>query len=414
MLKAYKYRLYPTKAQQVLINKHLGACRWLYNYGLGKKIEAYARDKTHISRFDLQAELPLLKKTEEYSWLGEINSLSLQAVLRNLDSGFKNFFRESSGFPRFKSKKSNRQSFQIVQNTRVDFTSGRISIPKIPNIQAKLHRQWNDVENSEIKTCTISKTPSGKYYISILVDTKEITPDKLPISENQAPGSINDSWESFRVEAIAFDLGIKSFLIASNKDVIDNPRFLKKSLTKLKRVCRQHSRKQKGSNNRSKHRIKLSRVHEKVTNQRNNFLHQKTAYYIKTDFITFCFEDLNVKGMVRNHKLAQSINDVGWSTFRKYLTYKADWTGKNILTIGRFEPSSKLCSNCGTLHRSLTLRDRIFKCQNPKCNLKIDRDYQASLNIKRFAFHHQNMVNDKLEKIGKELAKSIGRVKVKN
>jgi putative transposase len=176
-------------------------------------------------------------------------------------------------------------------------------------------------------------------------------------------------------------------------------------------VCRQHSRKQKGSNNRSKHRIKLSRVHEKVTNQRNNFLHQKSSHYIKTDFITFCFEDLNVKGMVRNHKLAQSINDVGWSTFRKYLTYKADWTGKNILTIGRFDPSSKLCSNCGTLHRSLTLRDRIFKCQNPKCNLKIDRDYQASLNIKKFAFHHQNMVNDKLEKIGKELAKSIGRVK---
>ncbi len=405
MLKAYKYRLYPTKSQQALLNKHLGACRWLYNYGLGKKIEAYARDKTHISRFDLQAELPLLKKTEEYSWLSEINSLSLQAVLRNLDSGFKNFFRDKKGFPKFKSKKSNRHSFQIVQNTKVDFTKGKISIPKIPNIKAVLHRRWssvtinNEVVDSEIKTCTISKTPSGKYYISILVDSKEITPDKLPISENQA---------------IAFDLGIKSFLVASNKDVIDNPKFLKKSLTKLKRVQRQHSRKVKGSKNRSKRRIKLSKVHEKVTNSRNNFLHQKTAYYIKTDFITFCFEDLNVKGMVRNHKLAQSINDAGWSTFRKYLTYKADWTGKNILTIGRFDPSSKLCSNCGTLHRTLTLRDRIFKCQNPKCNLKIDRDYQASLNIKRFAFHHQNMVNDKLEKIGKELAKSIGRVKVKN
>ncbi|MGL4758810.1 MAG: RNA-guided endonuclease TnpB family protein [Patescibacteria group bacterium] len=359
-------------------------------------MEAYARDKTHISRFDLQAELPLLKKTEEYNWLSEINSLSLQAVLRNLDSGFKNFFRDKKGFPKFKSKKSNRQSFQVVQNTKVDFEKGKISIPKIPNIKAKLHRQWKDLENSEIKTCTISKTPSGKYYISILVDTKEITPDKLPISENQA---------------VAFDLGIKSFLVASNKDVIDNPRFLKKSLTKLKRVQRQHSRKVKGSSNRSKHRIKLSKVHEKVTNQRNDFLHQKTSYYIKTDFITFCFEDLNVKGMVRNHKLAQSINDVGWSTFRKYLTYKADWTGKNILTIGRFEPSSKLCSNCGTIHRTLTLRDRIFKCQNQECKLKIDRDYQASLNIKKFAFHHQNMVNDKLEKIGKELAKSIGRVK---
>lgn len=402
MLKAYKYRLYPTKTQQVLINKHLGACRWLYNYGLGKKIEAYARDKTHISRFDLQAELPLLKKSDEYSWLSEINSLSLQAVLRNLDSGFKNFFRDKKGFPRFKSKKSNRQSFQIVQNTKVDFEKGRISIPKIPHIKAVLHRRWNsatinnEVVDSEIKTCTISKTPSGKYYISILVDTKELTPAKLPISENQA---------------IAFDLGIKSFLVASNKDVIDNPRFLKKSLTKLKRVQRQHSRKQIGSNNRSKHRIKLSRVHEKVTNSRNNFLHQKTSHYIKTDFITFCFEDLNVKGMVRNHKLAQSINDVGWSTFRKYLTYKADWTGKNILTIGRFDPSTKLCSNCGTLHKTLTLRDRIFKCQNKNCNLKIDRDYQASLNIKKIAFHHQNMVNDKLEKIGKELAKSIGRVK---
>jgi putative transposase len=385
MLKTYKYRLYPNKSQQVLLNKHLGACRWLYNYGLAKKIEAYTKDKTTISRFDLQAQLPVLKKTEAYNWLSEINSLSLQAVLRNLDTAFKNFFRDKKGFPKFKSKKSNRQSFQIVQNTKVDFETGKISIPKIPNIKTVLHRQFV----GEVKTCTISKTPTGKYYISILVETKNELPIKKDISENQA---------------IAFDLGIKSFLVASNGDVIDNPKFLKKSLIKLIRVQRWHSRKVKDSNNRAKHRIKLARIHEKVTNQRIDWLHKQTSHYIKSKYITFCFEDLNVKGMVRNHKLAQSINDVGWSTFVNQLTYKSDWSGKNILTIGRFEPSSKLCSSCGYIHKELTLKDRIFKC--PNCSFEIDRDYQASKNILHFAFAKQNLVNDKLEKIGKGLTKS--------
>lgn len=385
MYKAYKYRLYPTKSQQVLINKHLGATRWLYNYGLAKKIENYTKDKTNISRFDLQAELPILKKSEEYNWLSDINSLSLQAVLRNLDTAYKNFFRDKKGFPKFKSKRSNRQSFQVVQNTKVDFETGKISVPKIIGINCKLHRKFV----GEIKTSTISKTPTGQYYISILVDTQQELPNKKPIDENQA---------------IAFDLGIKSFLVASNSDVIDNPKFLKKSLRKLKRVQRWHSRKIKGSNNRLKHRIRLANIHQKVTNQRLDFLHQTTARFIKSDYITFCFEDLAVSNMVKNHKLAQAISDCGWSKFVDLLTYKSDWNGKNILTIGRFEPSSKLCSNCGFLHKELTLKDRIFKC--PNCNFEIDRDYQASKNILSFAFAKQNLVNDKLIKIGKELTKS--------
>lgn len=384
MLKSYKYRLYPNKSQEVLINKHFGACRWLYNYGLAKKTATYTKDKTTVSRFDLQAELPVLKKTEEYSWLSEINSLSLQAVLRNLDTAFKNFFREKKGFPKFKSKKVNKHSFQVIQNTKVDFEANKISVPKIPSIKAKLHRKFV----GEVKTCTILKTATGKYYISVLVETNEDIPEKKDISENQA---------------IAFDLGIKSFLVASNGDVIDNPRFLKKSLKKLNRVNRWHSRKVKGSNNRTKHRIILAKIHEKITNQRTDWLHQQTSHYIKSNYITFCFEDLSVKNMVKNHNLAQAISDVGWSTFTSQLSYKANWSGKNILTIGRFDPSSKLCSNCGYIHKELTLKDRTFKC--PKCKFEIDRDYQAAKNILQFAFTKQNLVNNKLEKIGQGLSK---------
>jgi len=386
MLKAYKYRLYPTKSQQVLLNKHLGATRWLYNYGLNKKIKAYTKDNITISRFDLQAELPLLKRTEEYGWLSEINSLSLQAVLRNLDTAYKNFFRKKKGFPKFKSKKSNRQSFQVVQNTKVDFDNNKVSVPKIKDIKAVLHRQFV----GEVKTCTISKTPTGKYYISILVKTKQEIPVKREISEKQA---------------IAFDLGIKSFLVASNSDVVENPKFLKKSLNKLKKTQKQFSRKVNGSNNRAKHKVKLARVYEKITNQRIDWLHKVSSEYIKSKYNTFCLEDLNVKGMVKNHRLAQAINDASWSTFISQLTYKAEWAGKNILKIGRFDPSSKLCSSCGHINKELTLKDRLFKC--PSCGFEIDRDYQASKNILKFAFAKQNLVNDKLEKIGQGLSKSI-------
>jgi putative transposase len=383
MLKAYKYRLYPNKAQVVLLNKHFGACRWLYNYGLAKKMQTYTETKTMISRFDLQAELPQLKRGD-YTWLSEINSLSLQAVLRNLDTAYKNFFRDKKGFPKFKSKKSNRQSFCVVQNTKVNFEAGKISIPKFTDIKAVLHRQFD----GQIKSSTISRTPSGKYYISILVETNQVIPPKQELSEKQA---------------IAFDLGIKSFLVASNGDVIDNPKFLRKSLYKLKKIQRWHSRKVKGSKNRAKHRIRLAVIHEKVTNQRTNWLHQLTSKYIKSTYNTFCIEDLAVKNMVKNHKLALSISDAGWLTFVNQLTYKSDWFGKNILTIGRFEPSSKICSKCGHINQDMTLKDRLFIC--PNCKFEIDRDYQASLNILSFAFAKQNLVNDKLVTIGKELSK---------
>jgi putative transposase len=396
MYKAYRYRLYPTKTQQVLIHKHLGACRWLFNYGLAKKIQAYTKDKTNISRFDLQAELPVLKKTEEYQWLSEINSLTLQAVLRNLDTAYKNFFRDKKGFPKFKSRKNNRQSFQIIQNTKVDFNKNQVSVPKIVGIKARLHRKFYGV----IKTTTISMTPTGQYYISILVDTKELPKPKAELSENQA---------------IAFDMGIKSFLVASNEDVIENPKFLRMSLKRLKLIQRRHSRKVKGSSNRLKHKRRLAVIHQKVTNQRNNFLHQTSTRYIKAklinqenqnlEYTTFCFEDLAVKNMVKNHNLALSISDCGWSKFIEMVTYKAEWDGKNVLKIGRFAPSSKLCSKCGNINNLLTLKDRIFICPIDTCDNIIDRDYQASLNILSFAFHKQNLVNDKLIKIGQELSK---------
>ena len=232
--KAYRYRLYPNKEQQELINKHIGCCRYIYNYGLEKKIKAYQSNKKAISRFDIQRELPMLKKNEETSFLKEVNSLSLQAALACLDNAFTRFFKEKKGFPKFKTKRDSKQSFQVVQNTNVDFTNNRIYIPKFKEgIKCKLHRTFD----GEIKTSTISKTPTGKYFISILVKLQDNMPTKKPIDENKAVG---------------IDLGIKTFATLSDGQEIQNPRNLKNAMKKLKRLQRNLSRKTKGSSNREK------------------------------------------------------------------------------------------------------------------------------------------------------------------
>lgn len=362
--RAYKYRLYPNEAQKVLIAKHLGCCRFIYNRALAKKVKAFQTDKTNLSRFDIQAELPNMKKSEEFHWLKEVNSQSLQASLADLDSAYTKFFREHKGFPKFKSKKDSRQSFSIPQKTKVDFESGRVFIPKFRGgIKAKFHRTFDGL----VKSSTISRTSTGKYFISILVEVNESEVPMKPICENKAVG---------------IDLGIKTFAVLSDGTEIPNPKHLKQSLDKVKKLQRSLSHKTKGSKNREKARRKLALAHEQVTNRRNDFLHKVTSYLVN-NYDIICLEDLNVKGMVKNHHLAQALSDIAIGTFNTFLEYKAKDRGVNILRIGRFEPSSKMCT-CGNINHNLTLAMRKWTC--PKCGAIHDRDLLAANNIKRFAF----------------------------
>ena len=368
MLKAYKYRLYPTKTQEVLISKHFGCARYIYNYGLERKIKSYSETKKSVSRFTIQADLPKLKKAESTKWLSEVNSLSLQAALLNLDMAFTRFFKDKKGFPKFKSKHDNRQSFQVPQNTEVDYDAKRVYLPKFKEgIKCKFSR----IFKGKIKTSTVSKTPTGKYFISILVETEDTIPNKAPIDENKAVG---------------VDLGIKTFATLSDGTEIQNPKYLKKALKKLRRLQRSVSRKVKGSNKRKKTVKLLARQYEKVADKRKDFLH-KTSKYLIDHYDTICLETLSASNMVKNHRIAQAIQDIGIYTFNSYMDYKAEWYGKNIIRIGRFEPSSKMCS-CGHIHRGLKLSDRVWIC--PVCGAVNQRDLLAAQNIKKFAFKLNN------------------------
>lgn len=366
MFRAYKYRIYPNEDQKELINKHIGCCRWLYNYALNKKIESYQKDGTHISRFDLQAELPALKKQEDTKWLSEINSQSLQGSLRNLDMAYTSFFKQKKGFPKFKSKHKNRQSFQAFQLSKVDWDSSTLSVAKIKGIKIVLSRKFE----GKIKTVTISKTPTNKYYASVLVDTNIREVKKKKITEAYTRG---------------IDLGLTHFATFSNGEKIDNPRHLRSDLDRLKVLQNRMSKKVKGSNNRDKARLKVAKIHERITNKRADFLH-KLTYRLTHDnqVTTICIEDLAVRNMIKNHRLAQSISDVSWYKFRELLTYKCDWYGKNLIVIGRFEPSTKLCT-CGRLNNDLKLSDRTWICKH--CGTNHDRDILAANNIKNMGLH---------------------------
>ena len=366
--KAYKYRIYPTKKQQELINKHIGCCRFVYNLCLEKKINAYKTSKKSISCFDLINLLPSLKKEQETLFLKEVNSLSLQAAIRNLDSAYQRFFKEKKGFPKFKSKRNARQSFQIVQNTYVDFDEKKVFIPKFrEGIKCRFHRFFN----GKIKTSTISKTSTGRYYISILVELDEDNPKKKPIDESKA---------------VVIDLGIKTFATLSNGKEIPNPKNLKNALAKLKRLHRSLSRKVKGSNNRERARKVLACQYEKVTNRRNDFL-EKVTHQLVTTYDTICLETLSAKNMMKNHRLAQALSDIAIGRFNQLIEQKAYWYGVNILRIGRFEPSSKMCS-CGYIYRDLKLWQRVWTC--PNCGRTNQRDLLASNNIKAFAFNKRH------------------------
>jgi len=368
--KSYKYRIYPNKEQRILAEKHFGCCRFVYNWGLGLKIETYTKENNSLSFFDLSNRLTKLKNTEEFSWLNEVNAQSLHMSLRNLDNAYTRFFKDKKGFPKFKSKKTAKKSCQFSQGVNILFEENKIKLPKFGKIKAILHRPFE----GKVKTTTLPKTSTGKYYVSVLVETPEELPVKPEIKSETTVG---------------IDLGLKEFAIISNGDKVDNPRHLRKSEKRLKKSQRALSRKKKGSNNRTKARIKLSKRHEKISNQRKDFHHKLSHKLTHTEGIdTIALESLNVPGMTKNHCLAKSVCDAGWSQFVSFLEYKAEWYDKNIIRIGRFEPSSKLCSVCGYIKKDLTLGDRVWQC--PTCKTKHDRDINAAINIKNFALHPQN------------------------
>lgn len=354
MFRAYKYRISPTNSQKELIAKHIGSSRFVYNLALETKTTAYLGSKHNFSPFDLIKQLPELKK--ECEWLKEVNSQSLQQSIQNMDIAFKKFFK-GAGYPKYKSKHKGNQSFSIPQNVIVE--NNLLIIPKFKEgIDIVLHREIKGI----IKSATISVTPTGKYFVSILVDTNIEIPIKTPIKENTT---------------IGVDLGIKTFLVTSDGEVFENPKYLRKSQSKLKYVQRKYS-KNKGKRTKQK----LAKIHEKIKNKRLDFLHKTSAKLIRENQ-TICLEDLAVSNMVKNHNLAQAINDVSWSTFVTMLEYKADWYGKNILRIGQWSPSSKTCNCCGYINKELTLKDREWTCH--KCKTTHDRDINAAINIKSFA-----------------------------
>jgi putative transposase len=375
VLKAFKYKLNPTKAQSILLNKHIGASRFVYNLALECKQMAWVGNRINLSCFALHSQLKDLKT--ECEWLKEINSQSLQQSITNLDKAYTAFFKGQNSFPNFK-KKSNGGSFNIPQN--VSLEEGKLFIPKFKKgIDIVLHRQIK----GEIRQATISRTPTGKYFVSILCETGEAIKPKSPIKESTTVG---------------IDLGIKTYLVASDGKEFDNPKFLRKAQSKLKYVQRKYS-KHKGK--RTKH--KLAILHEKVANQRKDFLHKTSSELIK-NHDSLAIEDLAVSNMVKNHKLAQSISDAGWSTFVTMLEYKAEWYGKNILKIGRFEPSSKLHANCGHINKDLNLSDREWVC--PKCGEVVSRDLNAAINIKSFAL--KNILSGTDRKNQNELPTLVG------
>ena len=366
-LKAYKFRLYPTEEQEIFFAKSFGCVRKVYNLMLNDRMKAYEETKKNPSK-KMKFPTPA-KYKEEFSFLKEVDSLALANAQLNLDKAYKNFFRDKSvGFPRFKSKKNPVQSYTTnnQKGTVALIDNKFIKIPKLKSlVKIKLHRQPKGM----IKSATISRHSSGKYYISLLCKEEII---ELPKTNS----------------AIGIDLGITDFAILSNGQKIDNNRFTSKMEKKLKREQRKLSRrallaKKKAINlfeakNYQKQKRKVARLHEKVMNQRNDFLNKLSTEIIKNHDI-ICIEDLNTKGMLRNHKLAKSISDVSWSKFVTKLQYKADWYGRKIIKVDKWFPSSQICSECGHKDGKKSLEIREWTC--PVCHTHHDRDINASINI---------------------------------
>jgi putative transposase len=399
MLKAFVYKLTPTPSQIDLLNQHFGSVRLVYNMALAYKNSKYKNSGVSISIYDIKKLLPEWKREEGLTFLKEVNSLSLQQSILNLDKAYQRFFKKLGGFPKFKSRKRNKPSFTVPQNTIVDFEAGTVSIPKFKTgIKCNFHRQFT----GDVKSSTISQLPCGKYQISILVNTRDENGNELNYPE---PININTITEN---QVVGIDMGLKDFLITSENVKVANPTFLRRSLKRLKRMSKRHSKRtnkskkvyefnQDGtplltktgkhkfhltlSNNCKKSQRQLTLLHYKTACQRKDFLHKQSYILANSHFNCFAVETLRVSNMLKNRKLSRAISDVSWSSFITMLEYKLKWNAKHLTRVDTFYPSSKLCNNCQYKNTELKLSQRTWTCKS--CSRTHDRDLNAAINIKK-------------------------------
>ena len=359
MLKAYKYRIYPNNSQKEQINKTFGCVRFVYNNVLTYKKEIYEKEHKILSKLDLNNYCNRELKIK-YEWLREVDKFALTNSVYNVDNAFYKFFKGESGYPKFKGKKNNNNSYTTNYtngNINVDFEYNKIKLPKLKQVKTKVHRKFNGI----IKSATVSMTLSGKYYVSILVETGEVI--------------IKSELE----KKIGIDLGIKDLCVTSNGDRYENPKTTKKYEKKLKRLQRNLSRKEKGSNNFKKIKQRLAKVHEKIKDIRVDYLH-KVSYKIVSENQVIVSENLQVKNMMKNHVLAPSISDVSWYELTRQLAYKSNWYGRKYIQIDTFYASSQICNICGYKNTDIkNLHIRSWKC--PNCDTNHDRDVNAAKNI---------------------------------
>jgi putative transposase len=406
MLRAIKVRLYPNKTQEQTLNKVLGCYRFVYNQCLNRKIESYKNDgkSENLSTLGQFVHHELLKD-DNFIWLREQNTKVLKQAVKDMLTAYKNFFEQHTNYPKFKSKHDNKQScrFELgAISKRNDYTTYHLSLANIRNVRFRCndkYAKYLQKHHGNIRQATLTRIPCGEYYLSILVD-----------------GDLTHNVKETK-SVVGIDLGIKDFVVTSDGEVFDNLHFKKSETKKIKKLQKQLSRKEKGSNNRDKARIKLAKLYKKLNDRKQYYLHAVSNSLIDENQV-ICMEDLNVKGMSKNHNLAESILEMNFGEFRRMLEYKAQWYNRKIVFVDRFYPSSKTCHYCGYINKSLTLNDRKWIC--PHCGEVIERDYNAALNIldeglriigcstSEFTLVDYPTVDDIL---GNETLKSSGRLK---
>ena len=360
--RTFRFRLYPNREQTELLSRHFGCSRFVYNYFLNQRKEQYKFTGKSDNYYAQAKALTTLKKQEETAWLKEVNAQTLQFAIRSLEAAYNNFFKKRTKFPKFKSKHS-KDSFTVPQFASI--TDNRLFIPKFTEgIKCRVHREIK----GKIGKVTITKTPSGKYFVSVFTEEDYINP-------------LEKTGKS-----VGVDMGLKDLLVTSEGETFKNNRYTRRYECKLAKAQQHLSRKKKGSRGFENQRLKVARLHEKIANSRTDYLHKCSISLVRR-YDTICIEDLNVKGMVKNHHLAKSITDASWCSFISMLTYKAEWNGKKVVKVDRYFPSSQTCNVCGYVNKQIKdLSVREWEC--PNCHTRHDRDVNAAINILRIGLNN--------------------------